>query len=159
MQLTQEQINIIQSTGNIKINAVAGSGKTTTLIEYAKARPANSRILYLAFNKGLVSDIEGKLDKFGIRNMEVRTFDSLLYKIYTEVKGFGPSIVEIKPQLMDTINDWFKGKAFKLKRYFSLNFVNFCTNVSHTNIEQYCIEVLGKKKAHFGKNVENGLRT
>ena len=37
MQLTQEQINIIQSIGDIKINAVAGSGKTTTLIEYAKA--------------------------------------------------------------------------------------------------------------------------
>lgn len=27
MQLTQEQLNIIQSTGDIKINAVAGSGK------------------------------------------------------------------------------------------------------------------------------------
>jgi Flp pilus assembly CpaF family ATPase len=51
MKLTQEQIDIVQSTGNIKINAVAGSGKTTTIIEYAKARPANSRILYLAFIK------------------------------------------------------------------------------------------------------------
>ena len=53
MQLTQEQINIINSTGDIKINAVAGSGKTTTLVEYAKAR-RNSKILYIAFNKTVV---------------------------------------------------------------------------------------------------------
>ena len=53
MELTKEQYDIINSTGNIKINAVAGSGKTTTIIEYAKARPGNSRILYLAFNKSV----------------------------------------------------------------------------------------------------------
>lgn len=34
MELTQEQLEIIKSSGNIKINAVAGSGKTTTIIEY-----------------------------------------------------------------------------------------------------------------------------
>ena len=51
MELTNEQHEIINSSGNIKINAVAGSGKTTTIIEYAKARPPESRILYLAFNK------------------------------------------------------------------------------------------------------------
>lgn len=38
MELTGEQSAIINAQGNIKINAVAGSGKTTTIIEYAKAR-------------------------------------------------------------------------------------------------------------------------
>ncbi|MBK6643173.1 MAG: hypothetical protein IPG39_19020 [Bacteroidetes bacterium] len=37
--LTPEQELIIQSRGNIRINAVAGSGKTTTIIEYARSRP------------------------------------------------------------------------------------------------------------------------
>jgi len=31
MNLTQEQLDIIHSTGNIKINAVAGSGKPPPL--------------------------------------------------------------------------------------------------------------------------------
>ncbi len=52
MQLTSEQKAIVQSKGDIRINAVAGSGKTTTIIEYARARP-DSRILYLAFNKAV----------------------------------------------------------------------------------------------------------
>ncbi|WP_197743791.1 UvrD-helicase domain-containing protein [Candidatus Nitrosacidococcus tergens] len=37
MSLTEEQRKIIQAKGNLKINAVAGSGKTTTIIEYAKS--------------------------------------------------------------------------------------------------------------------------
>ena len=51
--LTEEQKAIINSTGDIRINAVAGSGKTTTIIEYAATRPPGSRILYLAFNKSV----------------------------------------------------------------------------------------------------------
>lgn len=53
MILTTEQQAIVNSTGNIKVNAVAGSGKTSTLIEYAKARPKSARILYLAFNRSV----------------------------------------------------------------------------------------------------------
>ena len=33
--LTPEQLDIINTNFNIRINAVAGSGKTTTIIEYA----------------------------------------------------------------------------------------------------------------------------
>ncbi len=39
MAVTIEQSAIINSTGDIKINAVAGSGKTTTTTEYARANP------------------------------------------------------------------------------------------------------------------------
>lgn len=53
LQLTPEQEAILTSTGNIKINAVAGSGKTTTIIQYAATRPAGSRILYLAYNRSV----------------------------------------------------------------------------------------------------------
>jgi hypothetical protein len=35
MQLTSEQLEIIQSEGDIKINTIAGSGKTTIIVEYA----------------------------------------------------------------------------------------------------------------------------
>ena len=60
MQLTTEQKSILQSTKNITINAVAGSGKTTTLIEFAKVLPPQSSILYLAFNKSVKLEAEKK---------------------------------------------------------------------------------------------------
>ncbi|MCW3107936.1 MAG: ATP-dependent helicase [Segetibacter sp.] len=80
MQLTTEQYDIIHSTGNIKINAVAGSGKTTTIIEYAKARPANSKILYLAFNKTVKLEAKKKFAEKGMHNAQVETAHSLAYK-------------------------------------------------------------------------------
>lgn len=80
MQFTPEQIAIINSTGNIKINAVAGSGKTTTVIEYAKARPDNNKILYLAFNKSVKLEAAKRFHDQGLRNVQVETAHSLAYK-------------------------------------------------------------------------------
>jgi len=80
MNLTPEQIAIINSTGNIKINAVAGSGKTTTIIEYARTRPAHSNILYLAFNKSVKIEAVKKFVEKGLTNVKVETAHSLAYK-------------------------------------------------------------------------------
>jgi superfamily I DNA and RNA helicase len=55
--------SILQSTQNITINAVAGSGKTTTLIEFAKVLSPQSSILYLAFNKSVKIEAEKNLKK------------------------------------------------------------------------------------------------
>lgn len=78
--LTQEQHAIINSTGNIKINAVAGSGKTTTIIEYAKTRAKEARILYLAFNRSVKLEAVKKFADKGLRNVKVETAHSLAYK-------------------------------------------------------------------------------
>jgi len=80
MELTKEQYDIINSSGNIKINAVAGSGKTTTIIEYAKAREKSSKILYLAFNKSVKLEAAKKFAEKGLRNVTVETAHSLAYK-------------------------------------------------------------------------------
>jgi len=77
MEFTKEQDDIIHSTGNIKINAVAGSGKTTTVIEYARSRPPKSRILYLAFNKSVKLEATKKFTEKGITNVKVETAHSL----------------------------------------------------------------------------------
>jgi F-box protein, helicase, 18 len=88
MKLTDEQYNIINSTGNIKINAVAGSGKTTTIIEYARARPKNSKILYLAFNKSVKLEAAKKFAGQGLRNVKVETAHSLAYKSIVFKHGY-----------------------------------------------------------------------
>lgn len=80
MELTAEQIAILNSAGDIRINAVAGSGKTTTIIEYSRSRPANSRILYLAFNKSVKLEAAKRFAAKGIANVQVETAHSLAYK-------------------------------------------------------------------------------
>ncbi|MDO6435142.1 3'-5' exonuclease [Flavitalea sp. BT771] len=76
--LTREQKDIVDSSGNIKINAVAGSGKTTTLIEYARARPGG-KILYLAFNRAVKLEAEKKFAEKGVSNVRIETAHSLAF--------------------------------------------------------------------------------
>jgi superfamily I DNA/RNA helicase len=78
--LTKQQTAIINSNGDLRINAVAGSGKTTTIIEYAASRPGNARILYLAFNKSVKLEAVRKFADYGLTNTKVETAHSLAYK-------------------------------------------------------------------------------
>ena len=79
MQLTAQQQAVINTNTNVVINAVAGSGKTTTLVAYAKSRPATSKILYLAFNKTVKTEAQEKFAKAGITNITIETAHSLAY--------------------------------------------------------------------------------
>jgi len=80
MTLTPEQNQIISSIGNLKINAVAGSGKTVTMIEYAATRPVSSKILYLAFNKSVKQEAIRKFAARGLSNVAVETAHSLAFR-------------------------------------------------------------------------------
>jgi len=123
MNLTQEQLDIINSTGNIKINAVAGSGKTTTIIEYAKARPANSRILYLAFNKSVKLEAVKKFAESGLKNVQVETAHSLAYKHIVLRSNYNVRPQEYKTQdIVDLLHIQVKGE--KHASYIVANHIN-----------------------------------
>jgi F-box protein 18 (helicase) len=122
MELTSEQLAIIKSNGDIKINAVAGSGKTTTVIEYARTRPHGSRILYLAFNKSVKLEASQKFSAKGMRNVKVETAHSLAYKniVYKygyKVKSTGYQTSEIVELL------GMKGNGEKHMEYILANHV------------------------------------
>lgn len=55
------------------VEAVAGSGKTTTIVEAAKLIPQESASVFLAFNKSIATELAGKLPF----NVEARTLNSL----------------------------------------------------------------------------------
>ena len=123
MELTREQIDIINSTGNIKINAVAGSGKTTTVIEYAKARPSTCKILYLAFNKSVKLEAIKKFSAHRLYNVKVETahslaFKNIVYKYEYKVRPQGYKTHEITEIL------GLKGNGEKLAEYVIANHIN-----------------------------------
>ncbi|VFT62211.1 DNA helicase [Pseudomonas aeruginosa] len=61
MQWTHEQSPIIQSKASkILVRAFAGTGKTTTLVGFAKANPT-LRILYLCYNSSVGESREGQV--------------------------------------------------------------------------------------------------
>lgn len=78
MKLTQEQKDIVScnlAAGQVlKVLAFAGTGKTTTLIEYALAHP-EKRILYVAFNKSVQLEAAAKFP----RNVVCKTSHALAF--------------------------------------------------------------------------------
>ena len=69
----QDVFNFIQNgSGNGVIKAVAGSGKTTTIIQSLSLIPTNKRILMLAFNKSIADELKEKVPY----HVEVSTFHS-----------------------------------------------------------------------------------
>ncbi|RYY97391.1 MAG: ATP-dependent helicase [Chitinophagaceae bacterium] len=85
---TPEQQAILSAPGNLKINAVAGSGKTTTLIQYAASRPAGARILYLAFNRTVRTEAEARFAALGMTNVRVETAHSLAFRHVVPANGY-----------------------------------------------------------------------
>lgn len=76
--LTEEQLDVVYSNSDeILVNACAGSGKTTTLYNFAEARK-DKKILYLAFNRSMKEEAEERFKH--LSNTEVRTIHSLAYR-------------------------------------------------------------------------------
>jgi len=89
-----------KNTGNFFIDAVAGSGKTSTLEMVANAldamvRAGNPlRILFVAFNKSIAKELGSRLEKRGITSVECSTIHSFClkalngaYREYNRSKG------------------------------------------------------------------------
>lgn len=79
MKLTEEQKEIINTDYDLKVNAVAGSGKTTTLVEYAKTRGTSDKLLYIAFNASVKKTAKDKFSSLGLDNVRVETAHSLAF--------------------------------------------------------------------------------
>jgi len=150
--LTKEQYEIINSTGNIKINAVAGSGKTTTIIEYAKARPRSSKILYLVFNKSAKLEAKTKFAEQELFNVKIETAHSLAYKHIVTRSNY-----KIKAQGSYKIHEIveilkLKGNGEKHTEYIIANHINkfmsyFCNSDKKKVQELDYIKIITEPKA------------
>lgn len=61
--------------GNLLVRAVAGSGKTHTLVGAAERVPSDKRAVFLAFNKSIATELGQRLPA----HFQARTFHSLCY--------------------------------------------------------------------------------
>lgn len=157
MKLTNQQQAIIHSTGNIKINAVAGSGKTTTVIEYAKSRPKQSRILYLAFNKSVKLEAIQKFTEKGLNNVQVETAHSLAYHHIVKNSGYNINPTGYKTHEIKELLD-IKGYQEKHTEYVIANHVQqfvsyFCNSTAKRVKNLNYLDVIAEPKARvFVKN-------
>ena len=83
---------IEKGKGNAVIDAVAGSGKSTTIVNALKLIPQDKQVLFLAFNKSIVEELKIKVGN--LPNVDIRTLHSLGCKIM--MKTYHASVDDAK---------------------------------------------------------------
>jgi hypothetical protein len=124
----------------VGIKSVAGSGKTTTLLELAKIH-ADKKILYLAFNKALITEIKEKIQKQAIQNLYPSTFHSLIHGACPK-KG---DVVDLRPQNIHKYVPWLFDKPYKLKQYYVDLYKKFCRSTIESP-HAFCKSYYGEDK-------------
>jgi ATP:corrinoid adenosyltransferase len=82
-EMTEEQKDIVEtlSHSNVIVNAVAGSGKTTTILFLAKAYP-EKEIMLITYNAKLRLETRRRCAEMELTNIEVHTYHSFCRKFY-----------------------------------------------------------------------------
>lgn len=86
MKPSSEQQHVLHhvSQGNhVMVNAVAGSGKSTTILSIAEAFP-DKQVLQITYNSMLRHEMKEKVVKMGLKNLFIHTFHSLAVKFYLD---------------------------------------------------------------------------
>jgi len=131
MNLTQEQQNIINEIKKpdvdfLSISAIAGSGKTATLIEISNAlKPTLG--LYIAYNKAIATEAKKKFGK----NIDCMTTHSLAYQ--NTVKDFNLEIGVFNYRSIK------KNIPFEKKILIIENVRKYCLS-KHISFNDYCLE-------------------
>ena len=94
-----------EGKGSAVVSAVAGSGKTTTIVECAKRFPSNKRVLFLAFNKSIAFELSQRLKDY--KNVQCKTIHALgLSALAKAYKGINIDVQDNKwPKYVNSVID------------------------------------------------------
>lgn len=127
----QDIFDFIQhGNGNSVINALAGSGKTSTIVNAVKLIPSTCNALFIAFNKEIVKELEKKLA--GVKNVQVKTLHSLGLLMIRRNLGTNIEIDEykyrtfIKKNIKQLSSTDFDKMTTKLIQQYTDNVIQLC---------------------------------
>lgn len=93
-------IDVVSTNKHVIVNAVAGSGKTTTLLFIAKQNK-NKKILQITYNKQLKLEVRNKIVEHDVKNVSVQTYHGLAVCHYDEKCYTDEQLIKIVEQDID----------------------------------------------------------
>jgi len=139
---------ITTGNGNAVVSAVAGSGKTTTLINALNLIPSELSVLFLAFNKSIAQELSERVPK-GATNIEVRTLHAYGYFSLTKSHKSEIDNNKYKKLLKDILSYSENCELTYLKQYnFNLEQINLVDNFIFEDSEK---ELIDDKIAYFSR--------
>ena len=144
--------------GNVVVEACAGSGKTSTLVKSISLLHEDKRILFCAFNKEIVKELQTKVGKRS--NVEIKTIHSLGFNIlmrnFREI-NIVPHDTKYREFVMNNISYLSKINTYALGRKKFLKFINnICSLIDYSRynlfethkdinklVERHDIDIIG----------------
>jgi superfamily I DNA/RNA helicase len=124
---TPEQQHIFRfisgGKGHGIIDAVAGAGKTTTIMECARLLEDKSAILFCAFNNSIANEIYSKFHRLGLNEVAVKTIHSLGRQILMDNNFSGEPFQLEENKYLQILEDRNTQKRIRpfLKTIFKVN--------------------------------------
>lgn len=141
---------VLHNDGNLVIEACSGSGKTTTLIKCIELLPQDKNILFVAFNKDIVTDIEKKTKALKVDVKTVHSLGRLILCEYTNSNNiplqsykYVSYIRKNVYKLIDNQNLLHKKQFYNKYVKNLINLIDIC-RLNLCNNEQDVIEVADK---------------
>jgi superfamily I DNA/RNA helicase len=167
MEFTSEQKRIFQFVEHENqhgiIDAVAGSGKTTTIMECAKFVTDKSSILFCAFNNSIANEIATKFKKLGLNDVTVKTIHALGRQILHDNNNSGQPInlEENKYQILlksadlqEKLNPYYE-KILKING-FEVDYLDdqkkFAANNLINSVNSKLLDIIQKYRATLTKD-------
>lgn len=143
---------IKESDKNIVIEAVAGSGKTTTIEQIVKLVPKDKDKIFLAFNNTIVNELK---DRISVRNTTISTMHSFCWRNLIRHKRGGLKLNESKGFFV--VKDLLKKHKIPSKRHkFYLYVIPKIIGVMRLNLmfEEEGLMDLGE---HYGYDMDENI--
>lgn len=87
-------VNLVGKNTNIIVDAVAGSGKTTTVL-FIASKFADKKILQITYNSELKIEVRKKVQEMEIKNLEIHSYHSLAVKYYDHKAHTDDNIIKL----------------------------------------------------------------
>jgi superfamily I DNA/RNA helicase len=133
---------IEQSTDNLFISAVAGSGKTTTILKCLDLLPKGKDIVFLAFNKSIVTELQDRVKRADVRISTMHSFgwNIIRNKYGKKAKLNDNKILGKVEKLSESVEEMTEKKKFwyfyTAKKVLDLARLNLVT--SKSDLENIC---------------------
>ena len=126
----QHEIVLAFHTKNVMVNAVAGSGKTTTILHISE-HFKSERILVVTYNSKLRLETREKIEKYQLCNVEVHTFHSFCRKNYN-------SYCKSDTEIRDIFHDGFIFKKNNNKVVYDIIILDEVQDMSPLYYNLFC---------------------
>ncbi len=160
---------IKNSKDNAVVSAVAGSGKTTTLIKALEKIPNDKTVLFMAFNKSIADEIKKRVPQ--TNNIVVKTVHGFGYSILKQYFDFEIDNKKYNKLLKDITSYLLTGMKGSIEKYefnpecmgFILKMIGVVSKDENFDAKEFFDSVITLSnlgRLHFidTKNYENGIK-